>query len=67
MIKENGEICGSTKKLEFAHIEETDLDGRGRGRGERIYDVIKFPWKYNLFCHECHWLHDHPVSEEAPL
>lgn len=57
-IQEDGEICGSTERLEFAHLEPTDLKGWGRGRKERIYDVIRYPWKYGLKCHDCHFLYD---------
>jgi hypothetical protein len=40
--------------LEFAHIQETKLKGKGRGRKERIWDVIKNPWCYMLMCKDCH-------------
>jgi len=46
--------CGSTQKLEFAHKEPTGLNGLGRGRKERYYDVIKNPEKYWLSCPDCH-------------
>jgi hypothetical protein len=46
--------CGSTQKLEFAHKETTELNGRGRGRKERYYDVVKNPEKYWLTCPDCH-------------
>ena len=62
-IKENGEICGSTERLEFAHLEPTELNGWGRGRKERVYDVIRYPWKYQLFCHDCHFLYDHKKKD----
>lgn len=45
-------------KLEFAHIEETDLFGMGRGRKERYYDVIKNYTKYVLLCHDHHNMFD---------
>lgn len=64
-IKENGEICGSTERLELAHIEPTELEGRGRGRGERIYDVIRYPWSYKLFCHDCHVDYDDKKKAEG--
>lgn len=46
--------CGSTAKLELAHKEPTELNGQGRGRKERYYDVIKNPEKYWLSCQDCH-------------
>jgi len=45
-------ICGSTLDLEFAHIKPTKLGGRGRGRKERYYDVLKNPNCYALTCKE---------------
>jgi hypothetical protein len=42
--------CGSTVNLQFAHIKETDINGRGRGRKERYYDIIKHPESYALLC-----------------
>lgn len=53
-ILEDGTICGSKRRLEFAHKEKTKLSGRGRGRKERYYDILRYPWKYGLVCHECH-------------
>jgi len=52
------ELCGSVEKLEFAHVEETDLKGIGRGRKERFYDILKNPLSYRLWCRECHALKD---------
>ena len=45
-------VCDSTEDLEFAHIKPTKLSGRGRGRKERYYDVIKNPDCYALTCKE---------------
>jgi ERCC4-type nuclease len=53
------EKCGSIEKLQFAHIEETELSKKkGRGRKERFYDVLKNPEKYRLYCEECHEQYD---------
>ena len=38
------------EKREFAHVLETALKGRGRGRKERYYDIIKNPDCYRLLC-----------------
>jgi 5-methylcytosine-specific restriction endonuclease McrA len=46
--------CGSTKKLEFAHIKPTNLSGWGRGRKERYYDVKNNKDCYKLLCKKCH-------------
>lgn len=46
--------CGSTDGLEFAHIENTGLNGQGRGRWKRYYDVKKNKDKFMLMCKECH-------------
>lgn len=50
--------CGSTLFLQFAHISETGLKGTGRGRKERLYDIIKNPEAYILACRFCHELYD---------
>lgn len=51
------EVCGVTEGLEFAHVKETSLKGRGRGRKERYYDIIKNPESYKLVCSNCHKEH----------
>jgi len=45
-------VCGKTTNLEFAHIKPTKLNGKGRGRKERYYDVLKNPDYYCLTCKE---------------
>lgn len=47
-------MCGTTERLEFAHINDTGLNGLGRGRKERYYDVINNPDDYVLLCKTCH-------------
>ena len=47
-------FCGTTANLEFAHLEPTELCGRGRGRKERYYDIKKNPDSYVLLCAGCH-------------
>lgn len=42
--------CGSTVNLQFAHVKDTCLNGEGRGRKERYYDIIKNPECYTLLC-----------------
>jgi len=58
------EECGVTSGLEFAHREETELDGWGRGRKERVYDVMKNPDKYRLLCKDCHKEYDQTIEDE---
>lgn len=41
-------------EMEFAHIKETGLNGRGRGRSSRYYDIKNNPDSYFLCCHEKH-------------
>lgn len=48
------QICGSQQQLEFAHLKPTGVNGRGRGRQTRLYDVKKNPDKYALLCRKCH-------------
>lgn len=50
--------CASrgTKKnqLEFAHLEPTALNGRGRGAHHRRLDLLKNLDKYTYLCQRCH-------------
>lgn len=46
--------CGIKDKLEFAHINETGLSGRGRGRKERYYNIKNNKKEYLLLCRDCH-------------
>ena len=50
--------CDADEDLEFAHVKETGLSGRGRGRKERYYDIIKNPESYRLLCQFHHKLMD---------
>lgn len=36
--------------LQFAHVKKTNLNGCGRGRQQRYYDIIKNPDAYFLCC-----------------
>ena len=47
-------FCSSTDRLEFAHLEKTTLEGSGRGRKERYYDIINNPDKYGYLCNRHH-------------
>lgn len=47
-------FCGSKENLQFAHLKETSVKGWGRGRKERIYDVIHNPDSYVLLCCKNH-------------
>lgn len=57
------EECGTVSGLEFAHKEPMELDGWGRGRKERVYDVMKNPNKYRLLCKDCHKEYDQTVED----
>jgi len=46
--------CRSTQHVEFAHIKETPLRGRGRGLDRRYRDILKHPDCYVPMCHGCH-------------
>jgi len=50
------EICGEFyfKKLEYAHIMKTDLNGSNRGSWQRFKDFVNNRDKYMLLCHKCH-------------
>lgn len=51
-------LCGKKgtkiRPLQFAHIKETLLNGRGRGSYERYKDVLNNTKSYTLLCNECH-------------
>ena len=51
--------CEETEDLEFAHVRDTDLNGRGRGRHERYYDILNNPKSYRLVC----WTHHRLMDE----
>jgi predicted restriction endonuclease len=50
--------CNEQYELQFAHIKPTELNGRGRGRKERYYDVIRNPTSYLLMCKDHHEMYD---------
>lgn len=60
-------ICGSTEKLQFAHLEPTNVKGRGRGRKERYYDIKNNPDSYILLCEPCHRTLDKILKEPKHL
>ena len=46
--------CGDICDLEFAHLESTGVDGKGRGRWKRYYDVKNHKDSFMLMCWDCH-------------
>lgn len=46
--------CRRRDNLEFAHVEQTKVTGRGRGANWRVLDVIRNPSAYALLCKGCH-------------
>ena len=46
--------CKSKKDLEFHHVQETGLKGRGRGLMNRALDIKKHPGSYILVCRKHH-------------
>ena len=53
--------CKEIENLEFAHIKATKLSGWGRGRWQRIYDIINNPCNYALLCHNHHIYFDNEL------
>ena len=53
--------CNSKATLQFAHIQPTSLNGKGRGRKERILDIRKNRDSYRLLCSTCHSIYDAKV------
>lgn len=57
LIEEYGgecQDCGKRYDLEFAHLGETGLKGKGRGKSRRLADILKNRDLYRLLCMECH-------------
>ena len=52
------DICGSRRRLEFAHVRPTGLDGMSRGSIKRIQDVESNPDAYRLMCRRDHLAYD---------
>lgn len=63
-LKDKCRNCGTSKSLEFAHLEPTKLKGRGRGSHHRRLDVVKNKEKYTVLCRLCHWRFDHGNAEQ---
>jgi len=57
--------CGEDdpERLEFIHILDTPVMGRGRGRKERYWDIKKHPGSYALFCKYHHTEYDSYVKD----
>lgn len=54
--------CRGKNSLEFAHKEDTGLNGAGRGGLSRVRDVEKNRDKYLLLCKKCHYEYDNPEA-----
>ena len=65
------EECGSSSRLEFAHVISTGLNGRGRGMPQRVHDIRRHPECYRLLCRPCHLAFDREkgpaLPEEVPF
>lgn len=74
------ERCGASERkaklrhkngLEFAHVITTGLNGRGRGRADRVHDIKRNPAHYLLLCRDCHLEYDRThgprLPEEVPF
>ena len=53
------------KRLEFAHIKPTGLNGRSRGFERRYLDVLRHPDCYMPACKKCHILIDEPLEGQV--
>lgn len=58
-------FCGSTSRLEFAHIVPTAVSGHGRGNIHRYRDVLRNPTKYRRLCHDCHTEYDRTITRQC--
>lgn len=63
-----GNKCAICKKegdyLEFAHVKETELNGRGRGMWKRYYDIVNNLDSYRLMHKDCHEYYDSVLRED---
>lgn len=50
--------CDINYGLEFAHLESTGLNGKGRGQSRRVMDIKKNPGSYKLLCKYHHKMFD---------
>jgi len=50
--------CGAIGNLEFAHVNPTGLNGRGRGNTRRLANIMRYPASYTLLCNDCHRKYD---------
>ena len=55
--------CEKTQDLQFAHRRPTKLSGKGRGRKERIQDILNNPLDYALSCR----VHNNYFDETIPI
>ncbi len=53
--------CGTRRQLQFAHIQPTGLNGTGRGRKERYYDIVNHKDSYVLLCRKHHKEYDQGI------
>jgi hypothetical protein len=51
-------VAGCLEPVEFAHKNETGVNGRGRGKRKRFYDIVNHPECYLPLCHDHHKLYD---------
>ena len=51
-------MCGCQKELQFAHMRQTGVSGRGRGKYTRAKDIRDNFGSYELLCRYCHSLYD---------
>jgi len=57
LIEEYGgecQDCGKRYDLEFAHLGETGLKGKGRGKNRRLFNILHNRDLYRLLCMDCH-------------
>jgi hypothetical protein len=50
--------CKSTAKLQFAHQFPSGLEGYGRGKNKRYWNIVNHPLSYVLLCENCHKEYD---------
>ena len=59
--------CFCSDNLQFAHRKKNGVSGRGRGRIDRIRNVISNINDYILLCGECHREFDTEYNGELKL
>jgi hypothetical protein len=62
----NCPICNkpNDKNSQFAHIKETGLNGMGRGKPQRLFNILHNLDSYRYMHEECHTYYDNVLKDD---